>query len=199
MTKDRLVFAFDFVDPGSYLIRVLSKRWMEGSPDPRVRMLPLELRPPPEPLLAPSDPAWAAMERELGDIAEREDIPFDPPGFVPWTRKAHELALHGGEVGVDVHDLLFRARFGEGLDIGRVDVLVTLAGRAGLDEAEVRTVLGVDRFGPRVEAARAEARELGIRGVPTLLAGEERLEGLRTVDELEAFLVAAGLIEEKPA
>lgn len=199
MAKDRLVFAFDFVDPGSYLIRVLSNRWMQRSPDPRVRMLPLELRPPPRPVLAPSDPTWTAMERDLGQLAEREAVPFDPPGFVPWTRKAHELALHGVEAGVDVHDLLFRARFEEGRDIGRVDVLVTLAGRAGLDEAEVRTVLGVDRFGPRVEAARAEARELRIRGVPTLLAGGERLEGLRSMDELEAFLVAAGLIEGKPA
>jgi predicted DsbA family dithiol-disulfide isomerase len=192
---DRFDFWFDFADPGSYLVRELLGRWIGDAPERLGRMRPLELRPPPGPPLPPHDPGWEGMVGALGEIAREEGIPFAPPAFVPWTRKAHELALHAGEKGMRIHPLLFRARFVEALDLGRVDVLVGLAERAGLDAAEARTVLGVDRFAPAVEADRDEARAAGVRGVPTLVVeGGRRLEGFRSAAELQAFARDAGLL-----
>ncbi len=202
--NNEIIFAFDFVDPGSYLVAELLHRrlpaGLEGEA-PSVRLLPLELKTPPDPLVSSSDEGWQAMHQALAEVARSVEIPFAPPAFVPWTRKAHELALHAREKAGEAEEApavpidlrLFRARFAEGRDLGRVDVLVEVAHEAGLDPAEVRTVLGVDRFDPAVREARSEALELGIRGVPTLIHGPRRLEGFRTTEELETFLSEGGV------
>jgi predicted DsbA family dithiol-disulfide isomerase len=194
---DPLHFYFDFVDPGSYLVHELLERRLE---DPNadagigVEWIPLELRPPPTSLLAADDPGWQQMTRTLAREARDLDLPFSPPTLIPWTRKAHELALHAMEVKGRVsriHSRLFRAHFEKGLDLGRVDVLIALADEVGLDPAEARTVLGVDRFEPAVREARERAARLEIRGVPTLVRRDLRLEGFSGADEVATFLKAA--------
>ncbi len=208
--NDEITFAFDFVDPGSYLVAELLHRWLPGGLAegvPPVHLLPLELNTPPDPLISPSEEGWRAMHEALAEEARLFEIPFSPPAFVPWTRKAHELAMHAeeGETRegdhpdgdtarpIPMHLRLFRARFVEGRDLGRVDVLVEVADEAGLDPAEVRTVLGVDRFEPAVREARSEAMEMEIRGVPTLLHGSRRMEGFRTAEEMKTFLREGGV------
>ncbi len=191
MTAIRIRFTFDYVDPGSYLVHELLARWVEargGSHAPSLH--PLELRTPSSAPLDPDDPEWRALMEAMATFADQESVPFRAPALVPWTRKAHELAFHAHEKGCfrEMHHTLFRAHFEEGRDIGRVDVLVELGQSVGLDASETRTVLGVDRFLHRVEEARREARLRGIRGVPTLEADGQRLEGLRSPDELRAFM-----------
>jgi predicted DsbA family dithiol-disulfide isomerase len=195
MQTPRMIFAFDLIDPGSYLTWTLLRRRYGGSIAERVRTLPLELRPPPQPFLTESDEGWKALAAEMSTLAHAAGVRFSPPAVAPWSRKALELVLHAveKEMGAVVIDAVFEARFVEGLDIGRVDLLIRLAGEAGLDAAEARTVLGVDGQLPAIEQARARARELGIQGVPTLLAGGERLEGFRSEAGLYSFLDAMDL------
>ncbi len=194
---DPLHFYFDFVDPGSYLVHELLVRRLDGPGEDGgtgVEWIPLELRPPPASLLAADDTDWQQMTRALAREARDLDLPFSPPTLIPWTRKAHELALHAMEVRgrkSRIHSRLFRAHFEKGLDLGRVDVLIGLAEEAGLDPAEARTVLGVDRFEPVVREAREEAARLKIRGVPTLVRRDLRLEGFSGADEVATFLEAA--------
>jgi predicted DsbA family dithiol-disulfide isomerase len=190
-----ITFLFDFVDPGSYVVFELLRRQHVGEGPGRIRMRPLELVRPKDRMISPDDRGWREMSEHVGRIAGQKGIPFRLPSRVPRTRKAHELALHGLEKEVPLHGALFRAHFESGLDLGRIDTLVTVAEDAGLDGAEVRTVLGVDRFEPMVRASRDDARRLRVRGVPTLIVpgsrpeeGEIRLEGLRSAEELEEFL-----------
>lgn len=196
--EEGITFAFDFVDPGSYLVHELLHRWGGTHTARWVRMLPLELRPPPRPLIRPESPDWQDLTAAMAELAAVHDILFAPPALVPWTRKAHELVLHGREKGVgdELVDRIFRARFQQGLDLGRVDVLVQVAERAGLDGPEAHTVLGVDRFGPAVEDLRREALATGLGGVPTLFRGQWTLAGLRSAEELRAFL--GEWAEERP-
>ncbi len=173
------VFFFDYVDPLSFLVeRRLAQA--EASAGVRARRRPLELRPPPGPLLDPRDPAWRRYWEEVAEEARSEGLDLRQPDLVPWTRKAHELAFQAGEEGKfdEVHLTLFRAFLLEGRDIGRVDVLADLARSHGLDWTATRTALDVDKHAGAVSEARQEAERLGVRGVPTLLAGERRLEGL---------------------
>jgi len=179
----------DYVDPGSWLMdRRLCVVGREF--ETQVERLPFEIRPPPDRQLDPADPAWRAYWSGMADAARRDGMELRLPDRVPWTRKAHELALHAREQDrLDaVHEGLYRAFLGEGLDLGRVDVLVELARSAGLDPGETKAVLDVDRHAETVERIRSEALEAGIRGVPTITMGGRRLEGIHPSEAIEAFL-----------
>jgi len=180
MSEIRLQVAFDYVDPGSYLVHEILGRWTRNRREPVViSWIPLELRPPTAAAIDPEDPEWQAMTSAMEAEALAEGIPFRRPERVPRTRKAHELSLHAREKGLflEAHRAIFEAHFLTGEDIGRVDVLAGIAEKVGLEGAEARTVLGVDRFLAEVEQARGLARGRGVRGVPTIELPGLRIEG----------------------
>jgi predicted DsbA family dithiol-disulfide isomerase len=148
------------------------------------------LRVPSSSGLAPDRARWQEMARFLEEEAAGEGIPIRAPRFIPWTRKAHELALHARQEGCfdAIHEAIFRAHFVDDRDIGRVDTLVEIATEGGLDPGEVRTVLGVDRFAPEIETRRKSLLSRGVRGVPTLEAAGRMLEGFPDVDGFRRFL-----------
>ena len=57
-----------------------------------------------------------------------------------------------------------------------------------LDRTEVKAVLDVDRHASELDRVRAEASAKGVRGVPTLVAGDRVLEGVHDSDAILAFL-----------
>lgn len=186
---DTVEFFHDYVDPASYLVdRILPEVADEVGVRPRPRAF--ELRRPAAGMLDARHPDWRRYREAMAKEAERRDVPFAPPALVPLSRKAHELALLARDEGrfPEVHDALYRAFFEGGLDLGRVDVLVDIAVECGLERAGAKAALDVDRFRDEVEEERARAERLGVRGVPTLLAGEARLEGFRPRDEILTFL-----------
>lgn len=194
----RVRLYIDYVDPGSWVVdRRLAAVAREG--EVLVERLPFEVRPPPDRQLNAADPAWldywAAMAREAG----ADGLELRSPDRVPWTRKAHELALHARERDrfEAVHDGLYRAFLAEGRDLGRVDVLVAVARDAGLDHSETKAVLDVDRYADAVERVRREALELGVRGVPTLVVDDRVLEGIHPAEALEGFLAGHDEHEEQ--
>jgi predicted DsbA family dithiol-disulfide isomerase len=66
---------------------------------------------------------------------------------------------------------LYRAYFTEQRSVFDRDSLVTLAGEAGLDQAEARDVLERDRYAAAVTDDVNEARSLGVNGVPFFVLG----------------------------
>ena len=185
----RVRLYFDYVDPGSWLMdRRLGA--VAGEGEVRIERLPFEFRPPPDRQLDPADPAWRAYWSGMAEAARDDGLELGRPDRVPWTRKAHELALYAREQDRfdAVHDALYRAFLVEGRDLGRVDVLVELARSAGLDHGETKAVLDVDRYAEAVERIRGEALETGIRGVPTITTEGRRLEGIHSSGAIEAFL-----------
>jgi predicted DsbA family dithiol-disulfide isomerase len=182
-------FFFDYVDPLSLLVeRDLAALEAEGMP--ALVRHPLELRAPPARLIDPEDPLWTRRWEQARQLGEARGIRMRPPALVPWSRKAHELAQHAREMGMfeEVHLALFRAFLEEGRDIGRIDVLATVAREAGLDGQDARTVLGVDRYAAGLDGLRGEAERLGVRGVPTLLLWGDRIEGVLPPEALRAVL-----------
>lgn len=189
-----LHFFYDYVDPASYLLALRLEELPEGGASrlSRLEYHPFELRRPPRPMLDPGDPRWVEYLDAMTAEAERLDVPFVPPDLVPWSRKAHELALHSREKGCfePVHRALFGAYFAEGRDIGRVDVLVELATDAGLDRTETKAALDVDRHLDALVELREAAERSGVRGVPTLrdADGTRVLEGYPDDETLDGFL-----------
>jgi predicted DsbA family dithiol-disulfide isomerase len=180
---------FDYIDPGSLLVerrleRVARERGVS------VERVPFEVRPPPQALIDPRDATWNRYWTEMADEAREEGLEIRPPRRVPWTRKAHELGRHAAEKGRfdEVHGALYHAFLTEGLDLGRVDVLVALAGEFGLDPGETKAALDVDRHTAEVVRLRSVGEAEGIRGVPTVVLEDLHLEGVPSTTELSDFL-----------
>ncbi|MDP9435733.1 MAG: DsbA family oxidoreductase [Actinomycetota bacterium] len=84
------------------------------------------------------------------------------------TFDAHRLLHLARERGLQdpLKERLDRATFGEGLSVSDAEALVPLAVEVGLDEAEVREVLGSGRYADAVRADEAQAVAYRISGVP---------------------------------
>ena len=192
--SDSVRFFFDYVDPASFLVeRHLAL--VEDSLSIAAERIPFEVRPPPTPLADPRAPQWRSFWEGAEAAALKEGVTLAHPLLVPWTRKAHELALHSREEDrfFAIHRALFEAFMIEGKDLGRVDVLLEIAVRHGLDLSRAKAVLDVDRHAPTVTAEREHAERLGVRGVPTLRAGDQTLEGLQSHGTVLAFLQQAAV------
>jgi len=184
-------FYFDYVDPISYLAEVELAEATSAGDLPEPERIPLELRPPPTPLLDPDGPWWRERWREaLAAGGSSGGVALAEPSILPWTRKAHELVAHAraAGVGLQAHRAVFEAMFGRGEDIGRVDVLVAIAGGLGLDATETKAVLDVDRYAQDVAALSAEAAaDLG--EPPALAYGGRVLRGFHNRDAVRTFLL----------
>ena len=191
--RAQVVFYFDYIDPGSYVTNAQLTRLL--SAEVAVARHPFELRAPPEDLVDPRHPGWTAYRQSVAELAAELELSLASPHFMPWTRKAHELRLHAAEKGLEgpVHDALFKARFQDGADIGRVDVLVELAVGLGLDLTETKAVLDVDRHADRVAELGRQAESAGVERTPTVKVGSESLEGPSPIDDLRRLLQVAGL------
>lgn len=185
-------FYFDYLDPLSYLVDRELRAVLDGASTLELERVPLELCPPPEPLLDPDGRRWRERWEAARRIAaDREPVTLDEPRILPWTRKAHELVAHARESGKgeEIHRALFEALFARGLDIGRVDVLVGLAGEAGLDAMETKAVLDVDRHAEEVATLRRVALEAAGGEPPVVARGGERLRGFHNREALRTFLL----------
>ena len=83
MTRPILRFAYDYIDPASWLaFNVLEEATEEGGAFENAFDLlhhPLEVRSPPRPLLDPQEPEWQAYAAEMAVEAARSGIPMNPP------------------------------------------------------------------------------------------------------------------------
>jgi 2-hydroxychromene-2-carboxylate isomerase len=185
-----LRFFFDYLDPLSYLQELELGAVEEAAGTPLATRVPLEIRPPPEPLLDPDGDEWTRRWRVACAIAIEVGVDLTVPAILPWTRKAHELVLHATGKGLRVraHRAVFHAVFAEGADVGRVDVLVGIAERLGMDATEAKAVLDVDRHAAAVADLRREAAAAGVAQPPALWHDGRVLRGFHNRDDLRTFL-----------
>jgi len=180
MTRPDVLIHFDFVDPLSYVAwRAFEERAGDLRGAVSIRWVGLELRPPPLPMTSTDDPFWAARWRQAAERAASVGLELSPQRVAPWSRKAHELVFFAARHGVEaaVRGALLEAYFERAADIGRIDVLVDIAGEFGLDRGETKATLDVDKHAGDVLTARIEAEALGVRDVPVMSADGKPLEG----------------------
>jgi predicted DsbA family dithiol-disulfide isomerase len=122
------------------------------------------------------------------------------------TFDAHRL-LHlakAKELQGEVKERLFAAAFTEGRPIGDHETLVTLAVDAGVREVDARRVLESDEHAVDVRADEAEARDLGVDGVPFFLLGRRAMiPGAQSPETMLAILERAWhklhAVDDRPA
>jgi predicted DsbA family dithiol-disulfide isomerase len=110
----------------------------------------------------------AEAEGSVAAQAAAEGLAFNPDRVMGNTFDAHRLVGLGQDRGVGgpVLQRLYEAYFAEGRPVFGAAELASLAQDAGLDPAEAREVLDGDGYAAGVRADEAEARSLGISGVP---------------------------------
>ena len=188
MDSTPIRFWFDYADPLSYVQDRVLTAVLDEAPETPVERIPLELRPPPAPLIDPEGSWWRNRWTQALAAAAEAGIVMSAPSIVPWTRKAHELVEHARESGLEaaVHGAIFDAFFGKGLDIGRIDVLVELAMDLGLDRTSTKATLDVDRHAATVTSW---ADVSGAPSEPPVIAvGPTFLRGFHNHDDLRTFL-----------
>ena len=159
----------DFTCPWSYVTETALRRLEdEGLAAPRYAAFELY----PAPALLPS--ALSGWPEPLLALAEGAGIELGEPAAPTRTRKAHEAALFAAAKGSGraMREAIFAAYFRDGMDVGRIDVLVELGAALGLDASEMKAVLDVDTFTGRVLRDQAVAHGVGIEAVPALIVGE---------------------------
>ena len=156
----------DFTCPFSYVTEARLR-----SLDAEVDRRAFERYPAGTPLPSTAEPlGW---EDAVVPLADEAGIVLRRPRARPRTRKAHEAAYFAQDRGVGeaMRMALYAAYFADGQDIGRIDVLVELGTKVGLDRTELKVALDIDQCADVVFGDGAVARQLGIRNTPTLLLG----------------------------
>jgi len=169
-------------------------RWraFELNPDaPRVE----EARPYAERLAAKYGTSLARgreMIRVMTETAAGDGLDFRFNRIRPGnTFDAHRLVHLAAERGLAdaMKERLFLAYLSEGRAVGERETLLELAGEVGLDAREVAQVLDGDAHAHEVRRDEAEARALGVGGVPFFLVdGRLGLSGAQPAEVLLGVL-----------
>jgi predicted DsbA family dithiol-disulfide isomerase len=112
---------------------------------------------------------------------------FDRITRTPNTMDAHRLIRWSHEAGKqhDVVEHLFMAYFNGGLDIGDSQVLLKIAGEAGMDVADISLMLQKDTDVDAVNAEVERAYRMGVTGVPCFIfAQKQGLMGAQPAEQL---------------
>jgi predicted DsbA family dithiol-disulfide isomerase len=143
-----------------------------------------------------SDQQVRDMDTRMEHLADIEGLEYHltEAGLTGNTLDAHQVLQLGKARGIQdaVIERLYRAYFTEQRSVFERDSLVTLAGEAGLDEAETRDVLERDAYAEAVADDVREARSLGVSGVPFfVLAGRYGISGAQSAEILAESLTRA--------
>jgi predicted DsbA family dithiol-disulfide isomerase len=135
-----------------------------------------------------------AMHDRMKGLMDAEGLPYNRRSHTYNSRLAQELAKWadsrpGSEA---VHQALYRAYFADGRNIGDPGVLVEIAQSAGLPADTVHDILMNRLFKEVVDADWEKARQYGITGVPSFVAGTYKLIGAHPYEALAQLLTAAG-------
>lgn len=135
-----------------------------------------------------------AMYERMHGLMAQEGLAYGRRTHTYNSRLAQELATWAAARPERdrLHDLIYRAYFVDGRNIGDVAVLADLAATAGLPADETRAVLQGRTSSDAVDDDWALASRSGITGVPTFAAGARQVVGAQPEPVLRQLLEAAG-------
>lgn len=135
------------------------------------------------------------MNARMSEAAAGEGLDFQLDQVkVGNTFNAHRLlhlaAQHGKRE--ELGERLFRAYLSEGAALGETDTLVALAVEAGLNADAARAVLESNEYADAVRGDEAEARAIGVTGVPFFVLNRKfGVSGAQSPEVLRAALQQA--------
>ncbi|OYU39144.1 MAG: polyketide biosynthesis protein [Pseudorhodobacter sp. PARRP1] len=117
------------------------------------------------------------IHNHLRDMAQKAGVVMDPdkPQMLPNTMNAHRMIHWAGIEGKQTAmvSALFRAYWRDGRDIGDVEELADIAEEIGMDPAAVARLLATDADLDDLRARDVDARQKGVKAVPTFLIAQQ--------------------------
>jgi predicted DsbA family dithiol-disulfide isomerase len=148
-----------------------------------------------EELFAGRDYDPEASYQRMKGLMDQEGLPYSRRTHTYNSRLAQELGAWAetqpsGEV---IHDLLYKAYFVDGKDVGDMDTLLEIAAATGLPADGAREVLKQRSFEKTVDADWAKSRDYGVTGVPTFVAGSYGVVGTQPYEALVQLMAEVGV------
>lgn len=111
------------------------------------------------------------------------------------SRRAQELGLWAADKGYgEAYDLaVFKAYFVDGINIAKVEELLTIVESVGLDAEEAEGVMLKKRYSKALDDEWARAGSLRIKAIPTFCIGGDNLVGAQTYAVLQDLLEKHGV------
>jgi predicted DsbA family dithiol-disulfide isomerase len=116
---------------------------------------------------------------------------FDAHRLLHWAGLVPRDTVPAGHKGRQrpLKHALFSAYFSDGLNPSQPEVLIDLAGNAGLDKGRAHEILATKAYEPEVRAQQAHFLSLGIQAVPAIIINDAHLiSGGQPVDVFEQAL-----------
>ena len=133
------------------------------------------------------------LREMMGEAAGEEGIEIRSPGFAANSRlalEASEFAKTDGRFAT-FHYAVYEAYFGEGLNIGKPDVLLSIGERAGIDPKGLADSLESRSMRGAVESNEREATMYTVLGVPTFILGSFPVHGCQPLETMRAMIERA--------
>ncbi|KEJ03263.1 hypothetical protein N496_01485 [Clostridium botulinum A2B3 87] len=185
---------FDFVCPFCFLGEESLSEAIKGK-DVNIQWMPFELRPEPSPRIDPwNDPSKLnAWNNFIEPIANKLGIDMKLPKLSPhpYTNLAFEGYHYASEHGKGDEYIkrVFKRFFQEELDIGKIEILANLSEEIGLNKEEFIKVLKNRKYKDKQEKALKHAyEEANITAVPTMIIGDEVVQGNTSKESLEKII-----------
>ncbi|MEV4255151.1 DsbA family oxidoreductase [Spirillospora sp. NPDC049652] len=133
-------------------------------------------------------------DARVSGLAAAESLPYTSDRPTGNTFDAHRLLHLAAERGRgdELRHALYRANFSGERSIFDADVLTEIATEAGLDAAEVRSVLAGDAYADAVREDERSAARIGVQGVPFFVLNEKY--GISGAQETATFTQALNQI-----
>jgi predicted DsbA family dithiol-disulfide isomerase len=158
---------------------------LEREYDVEVVHVPYELRPdiPSEGISAKEHGLGHSekVDEHLERLASEGGFPLLLQDHLPNTHLALVMAERARDEGLHsvVHDAIFRAYFGDALDIGDADVLKGIARDAGMDVGGLERAWEDGRYEERLRSFSQLGESLGVTSTPSALICNELIIGSR--------------------
>ncbi|PEJ38865.1 DsbA family oxidoreductase [Bacillus pseudomycoides] len=163
--------------------------------DVEIEWMPFELRPSPYAKIDPwQEPdKLSSWDSFILPTAKKLGVEMSLPRVSPhpYTHFAFEGYQFAKEHGLEnaFHHRVFTAFFQEEQNIEEIDVLTKLAGEVGLPEAEFKEALITRKYKEKHQKAIQHAYdEANILAVPTVMIGDEVIQGLASKEMLERVI-----------
>jgi predicted DsbA family dithiol-disulfide isomerase len=199
MAKTIQVFS-DYACPWCYLGLARLRKATEGQ-DVEVVLLPFPLSPDtPEagravkPYLAARGLDLEAMRTRMAPMLDEMGLPWNDSDdlYAYNTARAQELAVwashHAPDTLADLHAVLFRMFQVDNRNLWQLDVLREAAVEVGLDADAAIAAVEAGTHTAEVRAWWSKARQIGVTGVPTFIAGGRGMAGAQPVAVLADFV-----------